>query len=162
MALPEGVDLYAEVAHARVITPARPLGVIAVARADAPPDWGGSARVLVAWVELGEDGTLGLWGRGLDGRPVPLAPVSIWRASGQSQSRFALEHGAAQSSFAKWVALYKPAPMALPTFATVEVVDEALPPAPNLLVHLGSTGLHVEVPPGFDIAELRRLVGALC
>ena len=88
--------------------------------------------------------------------------VSIWRASGQCQSRFALEHGVAQSSFSKWVALYKPAPMAFPTFATVEVVDEAPPPAPNLLVHLGSTGFRVEVPPGFDTAELRRLVGALC
>ena len=88
--------------------------------------------------------------------------VSIWRASDQSQSRFALEHGVAQSSFSKWVARYTPAPMAFPTFATVEVVDEALPLAPNLLVHLGSTGLRVEVPPGFDTAELRRLVGALC
>ena len=86
--------------------------------------------------------------------------VSIWRASGQSQSRFALEHGVAQSSFSKWVARYTPAPMARPTFATVEVVDER--PTPNLVVHLGSTGLRVEVPPGFDNEELRRLVGALC
>ena len=51
--------------------------------------------------------------------------------------------------------------MTLPTFATVEVIDEA-PPPPNLLVHLGTTGLRVEVPPGFDATELRRLVGALC
>ena len=90
------------------------------------------------------------------------ALVSIWRASDQSQSRFAFEHGVPQSSFSKWVARYAPAPMARPTFATVEVVDEALPPAPNLLVHIGSTGHRVEVPPGFDTAELRRLVGALC
>ena len=87
--------------------------------------------------------------------------VSIWRASDPSQSRFALEHGVAQSSLSKWVARYTPAPMARPTFATVEVIDEA-PPPPNLLVHLGSTGLRVEVPPGFDTEELRRLVGALC
>ena len=88
--------------------------------------------------------------------------VSIWRASDPSQSRFALEHGVAQSSLSKWVALYKPAPMALPTFATVEVVDGPPPPAPNLLVHLGSTGLRMEVPADFDAAELRLLGGALC
>jgi hypothetical protein len=86
--------------------------------------------------------------------------VSSWRASGQSQSRFAFEHGVPQSSFSKWVARYTPAPMTLPTFATVEVVDET--PPPNLLVHLGAKGLRVEVPAGFDPAELRRLVGALC
>ena len=86
--------------------------------------------------------------------------VSSWRASGQSQSRFAFEHGVPQSSFSKWVARYTPAPMTLPTFATVEVVDET--PPPNLLVHLGATGLRVEVPAGFDPTELRRLVGALC
>lgn len=87
--------------------------------------------------------------------------VSSWRRSGQSQSRFAFDHGVPQSSFSKWVARYTPAPMALPTFATVEVVDES-PPPPNLLVHLGATGLRVEVPAGFDATELRRLVGALC
>ncbi len=89
------------------------------------------------------------------------ALVADWRRSGQSQSRFAFEHGVPQSSFSKWVARYTPAPMTLPTFATVEVVDEA-PPPPNLLVHLGTSGLRVEVPAGFDAAELRRLVGALC
>ena len=35
--------------------------------------------------------------------------VSMWRASGQSQSRFAVVHGVAQSSFSKWVARYTPA-----------------------------------------------------
>ncbi len=89
------------------------------------------------------------------------ALVASWRSSGLSLSRFALEHGVPQSSFSKWVARYKPAPMALPSFATVEVVDEA-PPPPNLLVHLGTSGLRVEVPAGFDASELRRLVGALC
>jgi transposase-like protein len=89
------------------------------------------------------------------------ALVASWRSSGLSQSRFALEHGVPQSSFSKWVARYTPGPMALPTFATVEVIDEA-PPPPNLVVHLGCTGLRVEVPAGFDAAELRRLVGALC
>ncbi len=89
------------------------------------------------------------------------ALVTSWRSSGLSQSRFALEHGVPQSSFSKWVARYTPAPMALPSFATVEVVDEA-PPPPNLLVHLGTSGLRVEVPAGFDASELRRLVGALC
>jgi transposase-like protein len=88
------------------------------------------------------------------------ALVADWRSSGQSQSRFAFEHGVPQSSFSKWVARYTPAAVALPTFATVEVVDER--PPPNLLVHLGATGLRVEVPAGFDAAELRRLVGALC
>ena len=88
------------------------------------------------------------------------ALVADWRRSGQSQSRFALEHDVPQSSFSKWVARYTPAAVALPTFATVEVVDET--PPPNLLVHLGTTGLRVEVPAGFDAAELRRLVGALC
>jgi hypothetical protein len=89
------------------------------------------------------------------------ALVTNCRRSGQSQSRFALEHGVPQSSFSKWVARYTPAPMALPTFATVEVVGDA-PPPPNILVHLGSSGLRLEVPAGFDASELRRLVGALC
>jgi hypothetical protein len=73
VALADGVDLYAEGVHARVVTPARPLGAIAVAAVDAPPDGPDGARVLAAWVELGADGTLDLWGRGLDGRRVPLA-----------------------------------------------------------------------------------------
>ncbi len=89
------------------------------------------------------------------------ALVASWRSSGLSQLRFAVEHGVPQRSFSKWVARYTPAPMALPSFATVEVVDEA-PPPPNLLVHLGTSGLRVEVPVGFDASELRRLVGALC
>lgn len=36
------------------------------------------------------------------------ALVADWRRSGQSQSRFALEHDVPQSSFSKWVARYTP------------------------------------------------------
>ncbi len=89
------------------------------------------------------------------------ALVASRRSSGQPQSHFALEHGVPQSSFAKGVARYTPEPKSLPTFATVEVVDEA-PPPPNLVVHLSTSGVRVEVPAGFDASELRHLVGALC
>jgi hypothetical protein len=90
------------------------------------------------------------------------AIVASWRRSGVPRTRFALENGIAPSSLAKWIERCTPAPMALPSFATVEVVEEAPPPAPNIFVHLGTSGLRVEVPAGFDASELRRLVGALC
>ena len=93
--------------------------------------------------------------------PEKRAIVQSWRRSGVPQSRFAVENGIAPSSLAKWIERYSTRSMTLPTFAKVEVVDES-PPPPNLLVHLGATGLRVEVPAGFDAAELRRLVGALC
>jgi transposase-like protein len=89
------------------------------------------------------------------------AIVASCRRSGVPRTRFALENGIAPSSLAKWIERCTPAPMALPSFATVEVVDDA-PPPPNLLVHLGTSGLRMEVPAAFDASELRRLVGALC
>ena len=89
-----------------------------------------------------------------------LAIVEAWSRAGVPRTRFALEKGIPPSSLAKWIERYSPRSTSLTAFATVEVVDER--PPPNLLVHLGSTGLRVEVPPGFDTEELRRLVGALC
>ncbi|MFZ5478229.1 MAG: hypothetical protein ACOZNI_15790 [Myxococcota bacterium] len=46
------------------------------------------------------------------------------------------------------------------TFREVEVVEAA--PAPPLVVTLAGSGHQVEVRPGFDAGELRRLVAALC
>ncbi len=84
--------------------------------------------------------------------------VRAWRASGLSQSAFAAQHRMSDSSLGRWAQQYAPQlPAPTQTFAEVEIVEAAA-----LRVHIGATGHVVEVPAGFDAAELRRLVAALC
>ncbi len=86
------------------------------------------------------------------------ALVRAWRASGLSQSAFAAQHRISDSSLGRWAQQYTPQlPAPTQTFAEVEVIETA-----PLRVHIGATGHVVEVPTGFDAAELRRLVAALC
>ncbi len=84
--------------------------------------------------------------------------VRAWRASGLSQSAFAVQHRISDSSLGRWAQQYAPQlPAPTQTFADVEVIETA-----PLRVHICASGHVVEVPTGFDAAELRRLVAALC
>lgn len=88
-----------------------------------------------------------------------LAIVAAWRASGEPLSRFAPRAGVAKSSLADWA---QRSSTRLPVaFHEVEV---AVPPpgAPGFGLTLAGSGHRVEVPTGFDAADLRRLVDALC
>ena len=87
-----------------------------------------------------------------------LALVRAWRASGLSQSAFAAQHRISDSSLGRWAQQYAPQlPAPTVTFADVEVLEVA-----PFRLHLAGIGHVVEVPAGFDAAELRRLVAALC
>jgi transposase-like protein len=86
------------------------------------------------------------------------ALVRAWRASGLSQSVFAAQHRIADSTLGRWAQQYAPQlPAPTQAFAEVEIVEAA-----PLRLHIGASGHVVEVPAGFDAAELRRLVAALC
>lgn len=87
-----------------------------------------------------------------------LALVRAWRASGLSQSAFAAQHRISDSSLGRWAQQYAPQlPAPTATFADVEVLEVA-----PFRLHLAGIGHIVEVPAGFDVTELRRLVAALC
>ena len=84
--------------------------------------------------------------------------VRAWRASGLSQSAFAAQHRISDSSLGRWAQQYAPQlPAPTATFADVEVLEVA-----PFRLHLAGIGHIVEVPAGFDVTELRRLVAALC
>ena len=83
------------------------------------------------------------------------ALVAQWRASGLAMYRFARQHGVPLTNLQRWQARETKL-----TFARVELVNP--PPKPALVVELAHTGHRVYVPPGFDAAELRRLMEALC
>lgn len=86
------------------------------------------------------------------------AIIRAWRAPGLTQSAFAAQHRMSDSSLGRWAQQYAPQlPAPTQTFAQVEVIETAA-----LRVHIGASGHVVEVPTGFDAAELRRLVAALC
>ena len=87
--------------------------------------------------------------------PEQQALVAQWRASGLTMTQFAKQHGLYLSTLYRWQAKYTE-----PTFAQVELVDP--PSSPTLVVELAHTSHRVHVPPGFDAAELRRLMEALC
>ena len=87
--------------------------------------------------------------------PEQQALVAQWRASGLTMFQFAKQHGVSLTSLRRWQATY-----AEPTFAQVELVEP--PSSPALIVELAHTGHRVHVPRGFDAAELRRLMEALC
>ena len=87
--------------------------------------------------------------------PERQALVAQWRASGLAMYKFARQHGVPFTSLRRWQLKYTE-----PTFAQVELVEP--PSSPALIVELAHTGHRVHVPPGFDAAELRRLMEALC
>lgn len=79
--------------------------------------------------------------------------LAEWRASGLSRAAFARQQGVSPSSLYRWRrALERP--------AFVEVV--AAEPTGSAFVLRLPRGVEVDVSPGFDAAELRRLVQALC
>lgn len=91
--------------------------------------------------------------------------VDAWLASGQSRSAFAARVGVNASTLGWWrwrldrdVPARRDESEQSLSFAGV-VVDEE--PARDFVVELPGA-LHLRVPHGFDAAELRRLVAALC
>ena len=87
--------------------------------------------------------------------PEQQALVAQWRASGLTMFQFAKQHGVSFTNLQRWQSRETKL-----TFARVELVNP--PPKPALVVELAHTGHRVHVPPGFDAAELRRLMEALC
>lgn len=100
--------------------------------------------------------------------------VESWRSSGLPKTRFAMQSRVSVTAFSRWIAQFAgPAPVPpqsraacrrtelLPQFVPVDIVDEAVS-APPLVVQLAGCGHRVEVPRGFDVGALKRLVAALC
>jgi hypothetical protein len=87
--------------------------------------------------------------------------VREYLASGKSAAEFAAERGVNRSTLLWWSSELKRKPVAAaPTFVDVVVSEPAV--AEPFVVVIGGRGHRVLVPRGFDEAELRRLVGALC
>lgn len=87
--------------------------------------------------------------------------LAEFRTSGLTRTQFAKARGLSWNSLRDWEA--RPelnGGQAMTRFVEVEVV-EARVPAP-MMVHVGGAGHRIEVPRGFDIGDLRRLVAALC
>lgn len=78
--------------------------------------------------------------------------LAEWEASGLSKAAFAKQRGLSPNSLHRW---YK----ALSPPAFVEVLTAR--PAPAFVLRVREA-VQLEVPLGFDAAELRRLVDALC
>lgn len=79
--------------------------------------------------------------------------LAEWEASGLSKAAFAKQRGVSPNSLHRW---HK----ALKTPAFVEVLTA--PAAAPAFVLRVREAVQLEVPAGFDAAELRRLVDALC
>lgn len=89
--------------------------------------------------------------------------LAEWASSGLSRTRFAQARALSPSSLRNWQhQLDAVRPPALSQFVDVEVVDAPLGGAAGFVVQLAGRGHRVEVPPGFDAGEFRRLVAALC
>lgn len=84
--------------------------------------------------------------------------IEGWRASGLPLKKFCRERGVPARTVRYWLRprTEDPAPT---QFVDVDVVDSRLW---AFAVTLSGSGHRVEVPPGFDAKELRRLVEALC
>ena len=78
--------------------------------------------------------------------------LAAWKASGKGKAAFARQHGLSPNSLSRWQKALRP------TGFVEVVVPTRLGP---LFVHIGE-GVRVEVDPGFDASEVRRLVQALC
>lgn len=87
--------------------------------------------------------------------------VEAWRRSGVARTRFARDNDLPPTAFARWCEDYGSSSSGLSTdLVRVEVVPEG--PSAPLVLHLAGKGHRIEVPPGFDAADVRRLVEALC
>jgi hypothetical protein len=86
--------------------------------------------------------------------------VAAWRVSGIGLHRFARENPISPKLLREWMALEASPPAVLPV-AVVERAGVCVSP-PSLVVELAGVAHRVEVPVGFDAAQLRPLVDALC
>lgn len=83
--------------------------------------------------------------------------VAKWRSSGETRRAFARGAGVNANTLSWWAWKLRAEESEV---AFLEVVVEEAEPAPDF--QLDIDGIRVLVPLGFDAAELRRLVGALC
>lgn len=91
------------------------------------------------------------------------ALLAEWRSSGHSPTRFARERGLSKSSILNWARRDGAVERKVPTrFVDVEMIASETVAAGGFVVHIAGPGHRVEVPLGFDAAELRRVVEALC
>lgn len=88
--------------------------------------------------------------------------VEAWRRSGLPKTRFASENGLPPTSLTKWIAAAEDVALPATRFVPVHIIEDTAVPAGPLVVQVARTGHRVEVPAGFDVVELRRLVDALC
>lgn len=86
--------------------------------------------------------------------------VQEWDRSGEDAATFAAKRGLAVATLRWWRSELKARERGS-AVRFVDVVAEDEPPAQPLVVVVGA-GHRVVVPRGFDAAELRRLVDALC
>lgn len=89
--------------------------------------------------------------------------VGAWRASGESRQQFASRHEVHPQTLSWWAwRLGSRGEQGVPASAFAEVVvsSEAAVTVPDLVVEVGH--VRIRVPRGFDVGDLRRLVGALC
>ena len=103
---------------------------------------------------------LGLSKRSVN-RQCWLERIQSWKDSGLTQKAFCQQYGLGLASFRRWRAIAlregKPADSSVVTFLPVNVVE---PGAADLTVVINDT-LRIEIPAGFDLATLRRVVQAL-
>lgn len=88
--------------------------------------------------------------------------VAAWRASGLPRTRFAHEQALPVSAFCRWVQAFDEEAGTAPKFLPVRVVAPEPRASTALVVELAGVGHRIHVPADFDVAALRRLVGALC
>ena len=88
--------------------------------------------------------------------------IDQWRMSGLSVRAYCAQHGLAQASFYAWRRVLERRAAEQPAFVPVQVVADATPAGQaSALEVLLRDGRTVRVPPGFDVATLRRLLAVL-